>query len=283
MSCRRPVTPHFSSSSPKRRAYARMAASTASMCLRKESLSVHSHMRSQASSLFTACPTVSPFGRWHQASGSGRVASPEEGSARGQKSGNKRGSRTLPTKTICSLMPVVFSRNLSFVRHLYDAAGGVRLLDGAGGFAGGQDDLEVTLLLVPFLDAAGESLPSRVELEALGDLPAEHLLRRPHRAEAGERRLGGPFQPDNDGRLVPGFAAQGDLRRLRILGRLEHGGRRGSLLRQLGFLLRGIFGRSILLATRAGRHEEQHDDEQGGRRQDRTNSFGLDGTHERAF
>jgi len=36
-----------------------MAASTASMCLRKESLSVHSHMRFQASSRFM----VSPFGR----------------------------------------------------------------------------------------------------------------------------------------------------------------------------------------------------------------------------
>src|SRR5215203_4617310 len=58
MSCRRPVTPHFSSSSPKRRAYDRMAASTASMCLRKESLRVHSHMSSQASSRFTTCPMV---------------------------------------------------------------------------------------------------------------------------------------------------------------------------------------------------------------------------------
>src|SRR4051795_984360 len=121
MSCRRPVTPHFSSSSPKRRAYARMAASTASMCLRKESLSVHSVMRFQASSRFTTCPIVSP---------------------------------------------------LSFIRNLYDAAGGVRLLYGAGGFSGGQDDLEVTLFVVPFLDVAGELLPLQIELEALGDLAA---------------------------------------------------------------------------------------------------------------
>src|ERR687889_13651 len=49
MSCRRPVTPHSSSSSPKRRAYARMAASTASTCLRNDGDSVHSQKRDQAS------------------------------------------------------------------------------------------------------------------------------------------------------------------------------------------------------------------------------------------
>src|SRR5918998_2066018 len=41
--------PHSSSSSPKRRAYARMAASTASTCLRKDGDSVHSQKRDQAS------------------------------------------------------------------------------------------------------------------------------------------------------------------------------------------------------------------------------------------
>src|SRR4029453_2319721 len=42
--------PHSSSSPPRRRAYARTAASTASMCLRSESDSVHSHTSCQASS-----------------------------------------------------------------------------------------------------------------------------------------------------------------------------------------------------------------------------------------
>src|SRR3954471_20136155 len=41
--------PHSSSSSPSRRAYARMAASTASTCLRKDADSVHSQKRDQAS------------------------------------------------------------------------------------------------------------------------------------------------------------------------------------------------------------------------------------------
>src|SRR5215203_88746 len=231
MSCRSPVTPHFSSSSPKRRAYARMAVSTASMCLRNESIWVHSHMRSQASSRFTTCPMVSP---------------------------------------------------LSFIRNFYDAAGGVRLLDGARGFAGGQDDLEVTLFVVPFLDPAGELLPFQVELEALGDLAAEHFLRLSHRAEAGERGPGVPFQPDHDVRLAPGIIAESDLRRPRIPGCLERGGQRGGLLRHLGLLLRRIFVRSILFVVGAGPHEEQYN-EQHGCRQDRTNSFGLDGTHERAF
>src|SRR5687768_17024513 len=41
--------PHSSSSSPNRRAYARMAASTASTCLRRDGDCVHSHKRDQAS------------------------------------------------------------------------------------------------------------------------------------------------------------------------------------------------------------------------------------------
>src|SRR5919112_4149952 len=41
--------PHSSSSSPKRRAYARIAASTASTCLRRDGDSVHSQKRDQAS------------------------------------------------------------------------------------------------------------------------------------------------------------------------------------------------------------------------------------------
>src|SRR5687768_3744697 len=67
MSCRSPVSPHSSSSAPNFRAYARIAASTASMCLRSEALSVHSVSRAQASSRESSCgmsvtlasPTVS--------------------------------------------------------------------------------------------------------------------------------------------------------------------------------------------------------------------------------
>src|SRR5919112_4209246 len=47
--------PHSSSSSPNRRAYARMAASTASTCLRSDGDSVHSQKRDQASGRESAC------------------------------------------------------------------------------------------------------------------------------------------------------------------------------------------------------------------------------------
>src|SRR4051795_8306617 len=50
MSCRSPTTPHSSSSSPRPRAYARMAVSTARQWRRRESDSTHSVRRDQASS-----------------------------------------------------------------------------------------------------------------------------------------------------------------------------------------------------------------------------------------
>src|ERR671916_1821699 len=53
--------PHSSSSSPKRRAYARMAASTASTCLRSEGDSVHSQKRDQASGRESSCDMVGPL------------------------------------------------------------------------------------------------------------------------------------------------------------------------------------------------------------------------------
>src|SRR4051812_48073360 len=69
MSWRRPVIPHFSSSSPNFRAYARIAASTASICFRKESLSVHSRSSSQDSSRFILllrCYSLPPSDRSQQ-------------------------------------------------------------------------------------------------------------------------------------------------------------------------------------------------------------------------
>src|ERR671916_2987855 len=77
-----------------------MAASTASMCLRSESLSVHSQSRFHASSRFKVC--LPPVGS-SQASGYSK-----------------------PILATC-------------VRDVYDAAARVRLLRGAGGVAGDQD------------------------------------------------------------------------------------------------------------------------------------------------
>src|ERR671916_1918503 len=50
--------PHSSSSSPNRRAYARIAASTASTCLRRDGESVHSQKRDQASGRESSCDMV---------------------------------------------------------------------------------------------------------------------------------------------------------------------------------------------------------------------------------
>src|SRR5215207_612815 len=50
MSCSSPTTPHSSSSAPLRRAYARIAASTARQWRRRDSDCTHSASRSQASS-----------------------------------------------------------------------------------------------------------------------------------------------------------------------------------------------------------------------------------------
>ena len=52
------MTAHSSSSSPHSRAYARIAASTPSTCLRSESDSVHSQKSSQASSRVGAAPAM---------------------------------------------------------------------------------------------------------------------------------------------------------------------------------------------------------------------------------
>src|SRR5215204_3325166 len=137
---------------------------------------------------------------------------------------------------------MLVARNLllTFIRDSYDAAWRVRLLDGSGGFASDQDDLEVACAPVPFLDAARELPPFQVEREALGDLPAQHATLLPHRAEAGERGLGVPFQPDHDIRLTAGVVAEGNLRR-RFPCCLQSGGGSGRrLLRNLRLLLRRV-------------------------------------------
>src|SRR5918911_1504845 len=109
MSCRSPVMPHFSSSSPNFLAYARMAASTASMCLRRESLSVHSHSSSQDSSRFTGSSNEG----FRAAILPSAIATTRHGP---------------PLATL--------------VGEPYDAAARVRLLNGAGRVVGCQDDLE---------------------------------------------------------------------------------------------------------------------------------------------
>src|SRR5918995_5840261 len=135
----------------------------------------------------------------------------------------------------------IVSLLLTFVRDFYDAAWHVRLLDGSGGFASDQEDLEVAGTPVLFLDATRELPPFQVERETLGYLAAQHATLLSHRTEAGERGLGISFQPDHDLRLTAGVVAEGDLRRRRFPCRLQYSGGSGRrLLRNLCLLLRRV-------------------------------------------
>src|ERR671910_1101872 len=182
-----------------------------------------------------------------------------------------------------SLTPVAWYL-LTFIRDAYDAAWRVRLLDGSGGIAGNQDNLEIAGAPVPFLDAARELLSLQVEREALGHLPTQYATLFSHRAEAGERGLGGPFQPDHGLGLTVGVVSERDLRRRRFSCGLRSGGGSGRrLFRDLRLLLsRVVIFVGIHGLIRAGPDEEQHS-EQHRYRQDCTNSFGLKGTHEYPF
>ena len=118
-----------------------------------------------------------------------------------------------------SLTPVI--RYLpTFIRDVYDAAWRVCLLNGTGGFARGQDDLEVAVTTVPFLDATRELPSFQVERVAFRNPTAQHFRHWTHGAEAGERGLGVSFQQDKDLRLATGIFADGYLRRRFVACRL---------------------------------------------------------------
>src|SRR5919107_1258229 len=171
----------------------------------------------------------------------------------------------------------IVSLLLTFIRDFYDAAWRVRLLDGSGGIAGDQDNLEVAGASVLFLDAARELPPFQVERETIGDLPAQHATLFSHRAEAGERGLGVSFQPDHGLGLSAGVVSERDLRRRRSSCGLWSGGWSGRrLFRDLRLLLvRVVIFVWIAGLIGAGRDEEQHSEEQHRRRHDSTSSFGL--------
>src|SRR5215213_5035530 len=109
---------------------------------------------------------------------------------------------------------------LTFIRDVYDAAWRVCLLNGTGGFARGQDDLEVAVTTVPFLDATRELPSFQVERVAFRNPTAQHFRHWTHGAEAGERGLGVSFQQDKDLRLATGIFADGYLRRRFVACRL---------------------------------------------------------------
>src|SRR5215211_5243812 len=181
-----------------------MAASTASMCLRRESLSVHVHISSHDCSRFNGLPSVDRY----QVVAGGTFGCAGE-------SVSFCYPRTVLFKTggpEHSLTPVA-RYLLTFIRDVYDAGWRVGFLNGTRGFARGQDDLEVACAPIPFLDAAREQPSFQVERVAFGNPAAQHFRLFSHRAETGERGLGVPFQPDKDLRLAAGIFAESYLRR----------------------------------------------------------------------
>src|ERR671916_2161783 len=174
-----------------------MAASTASMCLRRESLSVHSHKSSQDSSRFTGA------------------------SSKGFR------AAILPGAAAATTSPPLAAR----VGDVYDAVAGVRLLHGAGRVVGGQDDLQAATARILFLDAAREPLSVQVEGVALGDPTAQDALLTSDRADAGEGGLAVTLEAEHDAgrvrtRAEGGSPGRGVLRLLQLGGQ----GGQGSLL-----------------------------------------------------
>src|SRR3712207_9420532 len=86
------------------------------------------------------------------------------------------------------------------VGEVYDAAACVRLLHGAGGVVGGQDDLQAAPARILLLDAARELLPSRAERVAFGNPAAQDALFAPNGADAREGGLGVTLQTEHDAR-----------------------------------------------------------------------------------
>src|SRR5918998_2609481 len=154
-----------------------MAASTASVCLRSESLSVHSHKSSQDSSRFTGA------------------------SSKGFR------AAILPAAAAATTSSPLAAR----VGDVYDAAAGVRLLHGSGSVVGGQDDLQAAPARILFLDAARELLPFRAEGVAFGNPAAQDALFTPDGADAGEGGLGITLQTEHDTRRAGSLAEGGPL------------------------------------------------------------------------
>src|SRR5918997_7151033 len=202
-----------------------MAASTASMCLRRESLSVHSHKSSQDSSRFTGA------------------------SSKGFR------AAILPAAAAATTSPPLAAR----VGDVYDAAAGVRLLHGAGSVVGRQDDLQAATARILFLDAARELLS--FEGVAFGNPAAQDVLFAPDGADAGESGLGIALETEHDARRV-GSLAEGGFRGRCALRLLLPGGR-GDQVTLLGPGILGAGPLAGFVAGTGGSHQEQ-DGEQSG-------------------
>src|SRR4029078_13672714 len=176
MSCSSPTTPHSSSSSPRARAYARMAVSTARQWRRRDSDSTHSVRRDQASSRESLTdmavrlaeppnPSLAAPVRMEKFVIDGGVA------LRGTRvpAGNKNAALPILAASVLTAEEVVV-RNVPRIR---DVQAMVRVLRGIGVTVEWRDDNEVCLC------AAGVDPEAMIDREHATRIPRAVLLPRP--------------------------------------------------------------------------------------------------------
>src|SRR6478609_6043798 len=189
MSCNSPTTPHSSSSSPRARAYARMAVSTARQWRRRESDSTHSVRRDQASSRESLTdmavrraeppnPSLAAPVRMEKFVIDGGV--PLRGTV--TPAGNKNGALPILAASVLTSEEVLV-RNVPRIR---DVEAMLRVLRGLGVEAEWRDDNEL-LLCAADVDAA-----AHIDREHAERIRASFLLAGPLLARFGHADMPPP-------------------------------------------------------------------------------------------
>src|SRR3954451_7076236 len=189
MSCSRPTTPHSSSSWPSRRAYARMAVSTARQWRRSDSDCTHSVSRNHASSresltdmaVRLAEPPIPPLAapvRMEKFVIDGGV--PLRGTV--TPAGNKNGALPILAASVLTTDEVVV-RNVPRIR---DVDAMLRVLRGLGASAEWRDDNEIVIC------AAGVDRDAHVDREHAERIRASFLLAGPLLARFGRAAMPPP-------------------------------------------------------------------------------------------
>src|SRR6476620_1358292 len=189
MSCSSPTTPHSSSSSPRARAYARMAVSTARHWRRRESDSTHSVRRDQASSSESLTdmavrlaeppnPSLAAPVRMEKFVIDGGV--PLRGTV--VPAGNKNGALPILAASVLTAEEVVV-RNVPRIR---DVEAMLRVLRGIGVTVEWRDDNEVCLC------AAGVDPEATIDREHATRIRASFLLAGPLLARFGHADMPPP-------------------------------------------------------------------------------------------
>ncbi len=207
MSCSSPTTPHSSSSSPRARAYARMAVSTARQWRRRDSDSTHSVRRDQASSRESLTdmavrlaeppnPSLAAPVRMEKFVIDGGV--PLRGTV--VPAGNKNGALPILAASVLTAEEVVV-RNVPRIR---DVEAMLRVLRGIGVTVEWRDDNEVCLCAAGVDPEADDRPRARDPHPRVvpARRPAARAL-RPRRHAAARRRRHRPAPPRSAPRRLP--------------------------------------------------------------------------------